>query len=143
MTDSSEKSISSKDKDKQNVKSNEKPVKTSKSNEFTKKSFRIVVRKLPVRQFTMEDFVNCVNKVCSEINVTRESFTIEHFIEGKIRFQYNRLSIDILMWMCFIFSRKRGPVFGAGFINVTDEQQFRTFLELCPSKCSFIEGFFT
>jgi hypothetical protein len=86
-----------------------------------KKMFRVVVRKLPVRDFGIDDLNLCLDKVCNEINLNRDTFVVEHFSGGKI-------------------SRKRGPVFGAGFITVGDEAQYTTFLQNCPSKCPFIAG---
>jgi hypothetical protein len=98
------------------------PSKSSKPiREPIKKMFRIVVRKLPVRDFGIDDLNSCLDKVCNEIKLNRDSFVVEHFSGGKI-------------------SRKRGPVFGAGFITIGDESQYTTFLQNCPSKCPFIAG---
>ncbi len=63
-----------------------KPTKTT--HEPTKKVFRIVIRKLPVRDFSSTDFATCVDKVCKDLKLTREVFVIEHFIEGKLRFEH-------------------------------------------------------
>eukprot|EP00597_Dinobryon_sp_UTEXLB2267_P014758 CAMPEP_0170110526 /NCGR_PEP_ID=MMETSP0020_2-20130122/7907_1 /TAXON_ID=98059 /ORGANISM="Dinobryon sp., Strain UTEXLB2267" /LENGTH=407 /DNA_ID=CAMNT_0010335831 /DNA_START=137 /DNA_END=1360 /DNA_ORIENTATION=+ len=84
--------------------------------------FKLCVRKLPVRNFDRSDFEKCIDRLCSieGSGFQRDSFLFEHFIEGKI-------------------SRKRGPVFGAGFISVKSEVQFLLFLNTVPSKYPFIE----
>eukprot|EP01038_Epipyxis_sp_PR26KG_P004480 gene4480-6331_t len=92
----------------------------SSTNKETKKSFKITIRKLPVRGYSTEEFTASLDKVCESLLLSRNSFTIEHFIGGKI-------------------SRKRGPVFGSGFISVSSEEDFIQFLKNCPFKCPFIE----
>ena len=40
-------------------------------------------------------------------------------------------------------SRKRGPVSGAGFICIKDEEIFRKLLLQCPSQIPFLEGIYS
>ena len=37
-------------------------------------------------------------------------------------------------------SRKRGPIYGAGFIAVNSEEQLNIFLSIVPAKYPFLEG---
>lgn len=64
-----------------------KPSKPSAPREAPKKLFRIVVRKLPFKDFNEDEFVKCLDRVCAvaELGLTRDSFSLEHFSVGKIR----------------------------------------------------------
>lgn len=44
------------------------------------------------------------------------------------------------MYLFAFVSRKRGPVFGAGFVAVDSDEQLELFLALVPSKVPFLEG---
>lgn len=53
--------------------------------EAPKKLHRILIRKLPVRGFTLDDFNTCIDRVCHELHLNKDCFLVEHFVEGKIR----------------------------------------------------------
>lgn len=59
--------------------------KATPAKEAPKKLHRIIIRKLPVRGFTLDDFNTCIDRVCRELNLSKDFFLVEHFIEGKIR----------------------------------------------------------
>eukprot|EP01036_Dinobryon_divergens_P027961 gene27961-36829_t len=93
------------------------------------KFFKICIRKLPVRNFDKADFEKCLDRLCGVVDgplsasssvLQRDAFQVEHFVEGKI-------------------SRKRGPIYGAGFIAVNSEEQYTLFLNIVPAKYPFIE----
>jgi hypothetical protein len=65
-----------------------KPAKPSAPREPPKKLYRIVIRKLPPKDFTEADFLTCLDRVCSQTEHTlqRSAFVFEHFIPGKIRY---------------------------------------------------------
>lgn len=50
-----------------------------------KKTFKIVIRKLPLREYTFEHFEKCVTSFCERIGLGADSYQIEHFIQGKLR----------------------------------------------------------
>ena len=91
--------------------------------EAPKKMFRLVVRKLPFKDFGEEEFVKCLDNVCgaADVGLVRAAFALEHFHAGKI-------------------SRKRGEVYSSGFVTVNDEAQYWKFLAVCPLKVPFLEG---
>jgi len=91
--------------------------------EAPKKMFRLVVRKLPFKDFGEEEFVKSLDSVCGAVDtgLVRAAFTLEHFHAGKI-------------------SRKRGEVYSSGFVAVNDEAQYWKFLAVCPLKVPFLEG---
>lgn len=64
-----------------------KPEKPSAPREPPKKIHRIVIRKLPAREFSEADVQQCLDRVCStgDIGLIRDAFTLEHFVAGKIR----------------------------------------------------------
>jgi len=64
-----------------------KPSKPSAPREAPKKLFRIVIRKLPFKDFNEDEFVKCLDRVCAvtELGLVRDSFILEHFSAGKIR----------------------------------------------------------
>ena len=51
------------------------------------KTTRVVVRKLPYKDFSKDDFEKCIDRLCSvqELGLRRECFYVEHFVTGKIR----------------------------------------------------------
>ena len=63
----------------------EKPIEEKRVPEPIKKIYKILIRKLPVREFSAEDFATCLDNICISLNLPRESFKLEHFTEGKIR----------------------------------------------------------
>lgn len=61
-------------------------VKTSKpTKEAVRKLYRICIRKLPVGDFSEQEFNKCIDRVCVALDLSRENFSTEHFIPGKIR----------------------------------------------------------
>jgi hypothetical protein len=64
-----------------------KQAKPSAPREPLKKLYRIVVRKLPPKDFTEADFLAGLDRVCSQTEhaLQRSAFVFEHFISGKIR----------------------------------------------------------
>ena len=69
---------------------------STKSKTTEKKPFKIVIRKLPVRDFNIDDFRSSLSRVLSKLgypaivdgtigSTVREEVQIEHFIEGKLR----------------------------------------------------------
>lgn len=69
---------------------------SAKSKTTEKKPFKIVIRKLPVRDFNIDDFRSSLSRVLSKLgypavgdgtilNTDRDEVQIEHFIEGKLR----------------------------------------------------------
>ena len=78
---------------------NKTKVKSKVSAEAQKKPFKIVIRKLPVRDFNKDDFRASVMRVMTQLgypspevidgaspDVDKEVVQIEHFIEGKLRY---------------------------------------------------------
>lgn len=65
-----------------------KPPKPTVQREPVKKLFRIVIRKLPARDFSEADVQQCLDRVCCSagIGLNREAFTLEHYVAGKIRY---------------------------------------------------------
>jgi hypothetical protein len=74
------------------------PVKTKLPAEVVKKPFKVIVRKLPVRDFNVDDFGESIKRVLLQLgygtslsgdesakDVDKELIRIEHFIEGKLR----------------------------------------------------------
>jgi S-adenosylmethionine synthetase len=77
-----EKDKKSKDKSKSKV-----------SSETMKKTYKVVIRKLPIRDFSNDDFRANVSRVllqlgydCPNSDAENELIQIEHFIEGKLRY---------------------------------------------------------
>jgi hypothetical protein len=64
-----------------------KPAKPSAPREPPKKLYRIVVRKLPPKDFSEADFLANLDRVCSQTEhaLQRSTFVFEHFVPGKIR----------------------------------------------------------
>jgi hypothetical protein len=52
------------------------------------------------------------------------------------------LSNSLLLFssLAHLCSRKRGQVFSAGFLSVTEEAQYWKFLSVCPGLVPFLEG---
>jgi hypothetical protein len=52
-----------------------------------KKYLRLVVRKLPIKDFGEVEFLACLDVLCSnsEANLQRDAFVLEHFVQGKSR----------------------------------------------------------
>ena len=76
------------------------PAKAKLATEVVKKPFKVVVRKLPVRDFNAEDFAKSITRVLSQLgygtsapgdetakDADKEFIRIEHFIEGKLRYK--------------------------------------------------------
>ena len=78
--------------------------KSKSSSESQKKAFKIVIRKLPVRDFSIDDFRTSLSRVLAGLghaaaigngapkdgivpDVENDLVQIEHFIEGKLRYQ--------------------------------------------------------
>jgi hypothetical protein len=84
--------------------------------------YKLVIRKLPAsKDFTREQFQALLESAVSGLGLDPNAFHVDHFIEGKI-------------------SRKRGPVFSAGFVSVNEAQQAQIFLQQCPSARLFLPG---
>jgi hypothetical protein len=48
--------------------------------------YKIIIRKLPAsREFTKEQFEQCLNNVLTGLSLDASQFQVDHFIEGKIR----------------------------------------------------------
>ena len=73
-----------------------KPKSSVKLKTTEKKPFKIVIRKLPVRDFNIDDFRSSLSKVLAKLghaairegmspDTERDEVHIEHFIEGKLR----------------------------------------------------------
>ena len=73
---------------KDNIKTKQTKTKSTIPREQPKKTYRISIRKLPVKDFTQDDFLTCLDRVCIESKnvLQREVFTFEHFILGKLRY---------------------------------------------------------
>lgn len=113
--------MENKSKDKSRSKNSEKPSKANKiSKEIPKKSYKLVFRKLPFQDFTLENFQKCISSVCDKLGCNPELLQIDHFIQGKL-------------------SRKHGPVHSAGFVCVKDEELLKNLLLNCPVLYPFIE----
>jgi hypothetical protein len=76
------------------------------SAETLKKTYKVVIRKLPIRDFSNDDFRANVSRVllqlgydCPNSDAEKELIQIEHFIEGKLRYIRirNNLQIDVYM----------------------------------------------
>jgi hypothetical protein len=52
-----------------------------------KKLYRIVIRKLPPKDYTETDFLASLDRICSQTEhaLQRSAFVFEHFVPGKIR----------------------------------------------------------
>lgn len=98
------------------------PAAADKSNKFNKPvankplpKDKLVIRKLPAsREFTRELFESCLQRTLHALGLDAKIFHLEHFIEGKI-------------------SRKRGPIYSAGFISVADPSAKEVFLSKAAS----------
>lgn len=54
--------------------------------EAPKKAFKIVVRKLPVRDFTAENFETKVHQILEALGLENDAIEVEHFMQGKLRY---------------------------------------------------------
>jgi hypothetical protein len=83
---------------KEDERSKSKASKSKGSGDIRKKSFKIVIRKLPVRDFNREDFRANVSRILTQLgyapgiishgsnqDTEQDLVQIEHFIEGKLR----------------------------------------------------------
>jgi len=57
------------------------------TNQAAKKFYKLVIRKLPAsRNYTKEDFEQCLENVITQLQLNPEHFQVEHYNVGKIRF---------------------------------------------------------
>lgn len=128
-----------------------KPPKVTVPREPVKKLFRLVIRKLPARDFLEADVQQCLDRVCGSagIGLSRDAFTVEHYVAGKIRLAthfcrlysiFHSMYVSVNCAYFFVISRKRGQVTSTAFVAVNDEVQYWRFLAHCPLKIPFIEG---
>ncbi len=80
-----------------NTKSNElssskkksKSLNTKKREKITKednrKSYKVMIRKLPFASFTENNFKECLQNVLTILNIKKEDVDFLHFMEGKLR----------------------------------------------------------
>ena len=155
-------------------------VKTKVAAEVVKKPFKVIVRKLPVRDFNVDDFGESIKRVLLQLgygtslsgdesakDVDKELIRIEHFIEGKLRYEplkrvfmlnaegslnfdfdyetqlyslSGQFNFTLVPHEIRYLSRKRGPVSGAGFLCIKDEEVLHKFLSHCPSQLPFLKG---
>ena len=67
------KSASSRKKDKQKT-------------EVTKKSYKVVIRRLPTKDFSIDTFRSCLDRVLAILQIPPDTVEILHFMEGKLRY---------------------------------------------------------
>ena len=51
-----------------------------------KKYYKVVIRKLPLSNYTEQSFQEDVNKLIQKLNLPDSSIKYEHFIQGKLRY---------------------------------------------------------
>ena len=111
-----------------------------------KKTHKIVIRKLPIRDFTQENFAECVAKFCLKLGLDQESMQVEHFMQGKLRYKIGSVKppLDCLIlpfFAVFVFkSRKHGPVPSAGFVCVKDEETLKAVVTISLDVVPFLDG---
>lgn len=49
------------------------------------KGIKLVVRKLPVREFGLEELKASLDRVCTHLHIPQDSVFVGSFIEGKVR----------------------------------------------------------
>ena len=52
----------------------------------------------------------------------------------------NAFNFAPVLFQTIHHSRKRGPVSGAGFLCIKDEEVFHKFISNCPSQFPFLKG---
>ena len=61
--------------------------KEKKDKEPKKKAFKVVIRKLPFENFSVDNFSECVSNISSKLGYPKDVLVVEHFIEGKLRYE--------------------------------------------------------
>lgn len=84
-TDAPNPKVTNAAKSKKSYKSKDKSKSSGQSREAPKKTFRIVIRKLPVRNFTLDNFKECLVNTVERLGCQQDNFEIDHFLSGKIR----------------------------------------------------------
>ena len=82
--------------------------------------YKIIVRKLPARNFTINQFHESILKILNKLNIPNDQLVFESFTEGK-------------------FSRLHGPVPGVGYVSTTNKDVCKLFLSTVPNKMPFLD----
>ena len=83
--------------------------------------FKVVVRNLPPTDFSKDDFVAAIEKICVAMGVPQIPIRVLHYIQGKV-------------------SNSRGGLGSAGFLSFEDQDLMKKFLTQVPSKILFLEA---
>ena len=51
-----------------------------------KKTYKVVIRKLPYENYSEDQFKECIAKLCVNLGIDGESVVAEHFVQGKLRY---------------------------------------------------------
>lgn len=71
-----------------------------------KPTFKIVVRKLPIRDYSLESFQTDVSRICSELGVEASNVAVDHFSQGKLRLRHVTNPIPLTFFFFFFNSNK-------------------------------------
>jgi uncharacterized membrane protein YebE (DUF533 family) len=132
-----------------------------KEKEASMVSHKVAIRKLPAtREYTRKDFelnlLHAMLLIAKKIKLIDESETIDKYVtvdttveesptpsEQQIQQPYDGPLSNFYQVDHFIegkISRKRGPIYGAGYINIQHDELYQSFLSQCPGTIPFTPG---
>lgn len=82
--------------------------------------YKIIIRKLPARNFTINQFHENILKILNKLNIPNDQLIFESFTEGK-------------------FSRLHGPVSGIGYVSTSNKDVCKLLLSAVPNKIPFLD----
>lgn len=111
--------------------------KRNKPKEEVRKSYKLIIRKLPSAQYDINAFTTCLKQVLQSLSIKDEEVDVLHYMPGKLRYNMT-CTLSIVNFE--FHSRKRGAIPAVGFISIKDDASLLKFLKECPAHIKFLDG---